>query len=317
MTALSTAIRGQNDCGPGAITSGGGLIRGVPARGRDFPGRTARSDRQAFTLIELLVVIAIIAILAAMLLPALAKAKDKAKTTQCLSNFKQLQLCYQMYGGDNNDFLPPNAVGGANSWITNATSEVLPDGIKGGVLYPYNQSVKIYACPADQKMVPAGGLSAQQAIQLRNEGIPASPGGQIPQWRTCSINFPLGGLNGTSTTTGAILATGVRAIAKASQITTPVPTQMFVFVDENEYSVDDGCFALDPAGSGQNRWWNMPGSRHNKGCIFSYADGHAEYMKWHGTVVPAEENDPNYKPYTPADTSDDLARVQAGTLPLP
>jgi len=80
--------------------------------------------------------------------------------------------------------------------------------------------------------------------------------------------------------------------------------------------VDDGAFAMYTAASGTLQWWNMPGSRHNKkGCIFSFADGHAELWTWHGSVVPAAENNPNYAPYTPADTSDDLARVQACTCP--
>src|SRR5665647_881250 len=108
--------------------------------------RSFRFLIRAFTLIELLVVIAIIAILAAMLLPALAKAKAKAKATQCLSNMKQLQLCYQMYIGDNNDNMPLNVSSSATSTATNSGSWIGGDAqhdattgnIKQGVLYQYN-----------------------------------------------------------------------------------------------------------------------------------------------------------------------------------
>jgi prepilin-type processing-associated H-X9-DG protein len=84
--------------------------------------------------------------------------------------------------------------------------------------------------------------------------------------------------------------------------------------------VDDGCFAMYPAGSGVNEWWNMPGARHNKGMTWTFADGHAEYIRWHGAVVPNAENNAAYTPYTQADpvgTSDDLPRVQAATVPYP
>jgi prepilin-type processing-associated H-X9-DG protein len=90
---------------------------------------------------------------------------------------------------------------------------------------------------------------------------------------------------------------------------------MIVFVDENEFSVDDGDFAIDPLDqngkSTQNRWWNLPGSRHGKGTTWSFADGHAEYWKWHGSAVLTFNG---Y--YQAADSSDDLARVQACTSPL-
>jgi prepilin-type processing-associated H-X9-DG protein len=91
----------------------------------------------------------------------------------------------------------------------------------------------------------------------------------------------------------------------------PQPNQMIVFVDENEYSVDDGDFAIYPAGSGQKQWWNLPGNRHGNGTTWSFADGHAEHWKWHGTAVLTFTG---Y--YQAADSSDDLARVQACTCPL-
>src|ERR1035437_7863567 len=140
---------------------------------------------RAFTVIELLGVIAIIAILAGMLLPAAAKAKAKAKETQCLNDYKQLQLCYQMYIGDNNDQLPLNFVNNPpQNWILGrAQTDVTTTNIQNGVLYPYNKSAAIYACPANTKMITASG----------GFGVTTT----VPQTRTCSIEYAMGG-NDTS-----------------------------------------------------------------------------------------------------------------------
>jgi prepilin-type processing-associated H-X9-DG protein len=244
-------------------------------------------------------------------LPALAKAKAKAKTTQCLSNMRQLQLCWHMYIDDNNDCLPlngatstpgPGGNGLPNSWIQgNAQADPAVPWIANGVLYPYNKAAAIYACPANTRQLT----------------YPANPpttwtASQGPQARTVSINYPLGGFK-PDDTSGSALATGVRGLRKYNEINppNPRPNQMIVFADENEYSVDDGDFAIYPAGSGNNKWWNLPGSRHSNGTIWSFADGHAEYWKWHGTAVL---NFTAY--YQDADSSDDLARVQACTSPL-
>ena len=92
---------------------------------------------------------------------------------------------------------------------------------------------------------------------------------------------------------------------------------MIVFVDENEYSVDDGDFAMYPTGSGNNQWWNLPGNRHNRGTTWSFADGHAEYWKWHGaSVLTFVKYYQDADPVSGPGSSDDLARVQACTSPL-
>ena len=119
--------------------------------------------RQGLHLDRVLVVIAIIAILAALLLPALANAKQKALTASCLNDLKQLQLCYQMYVKDNNNDLPPNQVTSgtastATSWCgaSAAQFDTTTTNIQTGLLYQYNTSVKIYRCPADTKMISPG-----------------------------------------------------------------------------------------------------------------------------------------------------------------
>ncbi len=246
-----------------------------------------------FTLIELLVVIAIIAILAAMLLPALTRAKEKGQTTQCLNNLKQLQICYRMYVDDFNDMLPPNTSSGSsvtltNSWIIgDAQADITTDNIRQGLLFPYNQSVGIYVCPANRNRTAPR--------------LPLYPSG-APQTRTCSIDYALG--------SGNPVYRGVAPIAKFTGIVNPAPTLKVVFVDENEKSVGDGCFGIYPASSGKQAWWNLPGSRHNHGCTLSFADGHAEVWRWRGSAVLTYTADSQA-----ADTSDDLPRMQRATIP--
>ena len=219
--------------------------------------------RTAFTLIELLVVIAIIAILAALLLPALSRAKEKALNTQCLSNLKQLQLCYQMYLGDNNDNLALNhaspTASANDSWVLgNGKTDTTTDNIQKGYLFPYNTSVKIYVCPADRSTTPL---------------TMGSPVGR-PRTRHYSIVFNLGGD-----------VTGAYTILKGAAITAPGPVLQSVFWHEDPRSMDNGAYGIIAPGTWD--WWNLPASLHSKGCNMSFFDGHVEHWKWRGTSVLA------------------------------
>jgi prepilin-type N-terminal cleavage/methylation domain-containing protein/prepilin-type processing-associated H-X9-DG protein len=286
-----------------------------------------KASKVAFTLIELLVVIAIIAILAAILLPVLSRAKAQGLKANCINNFKELQLCYRMYVDDNNDYLPENFLAGgvSNSWVVgNAQTDYNTFNIRHASIYSYNQNPKIYACPANTYPFVVTALNAYDdsgnVLKLKQP---------IPQTRTCSIEYSMGG-NSVNSQYGPWTVTtspGWNTYAKLSSVQTTRLSAKITFVDEASGGVDDGVFALWPMNSGINNWWNMPTSRHDRGGVFSFVDGHVEYHKWHGSAVPnnsmqllgAGSNPvgPVYpsSPYWPADpvgTSDDLPWVQAG-----
>jgi len=226
------------------------------------PAASAERSKRGFTLIELLVVIAIIAILAAMLLPALGRAKAKAQGTACLSNLKQVQLCWVMYCEDNRDRIPPNvdgyAVGGwVGGWLQNQqdATNVLMLMEPRGLLWPYNKSLGIYKCPADKSAVKIG---------------PS----YLPRVRSLSMN---GCMNGNSWYTEQIRRTHF-TFRKTTEILRPAPAMAFVFLDEHPDSIDDGYFLVFV--DRKALWANMPANYHNGACGLSFADGHAEIHKW-------------------------------------
>ena len=238
----------------------------LPAIHSPAEQRSTAVRQRAFTLIELLVVIAIIAILAAMLLPALSKAKNRAKEIGCLNNLKEMQLAWIMYADDFNQNIPPNGKSSesAANWVpglmsnaSDATNTLL---LQEGVLYVYNKSTGIYKCPAD---------------------ILPNPQSGVVTVRSYSMNCYMNGSDVGNTHDGL---TGYVVNTKLTQIKTPVTSSAFVFVDESPNTIDDGQFGLSPAGQNNSvdSWLNYPTARHNDAAGFSFADGHAEDFRWLG-----------------------------------
>lgn len=230
--------------------------------------------RHAFTLIELLVVIAVIAILAALLLPALAKSKQQAWRSTCQNNVRQLQLGWTMYANDFGDILPHNSVGtGAGEslknigwcagimWLNSDTGhditmstntdllvgdQYAPFGSIGG----YVKNPAIYHCPGDRSTVTITGQV-------------------LPRARSMSMNGYMG---------APIQNPAFREFMKMQDMIVPGPSDAWVFIDEREDSINDGLFAVD-AGA-HYAIVDYPGDYHGGGSCLSFADGHMEYHKW-------------------------------------
>ena len=243
----------------------------LPLRSSSFPWLTSvylPRAAAAFTLIELLVVIAIIAILAAILLPALSRAKASGQSAACFNNLKQIQAAGKMYEADFNDWFPPNMarmVGGypqsiSNSWVLgNAQHDLDTSNILSGSLYIYTRSPAVYRCPADRATV-SGSDSVAHTRSYSLEGWLGS-------------NFLLYGLTWPSP--WPWMPPGYVWKTKASLITVPGPADVFAFIDDNERTIDDGIFVI-----GDIHWYECPADRHNQGANLSFLDGHVEHHRW-------------------------------------
>jgi prepilin-type N-terminal cleavage/methylation domain-containing protein/prepilin-type processing-associated H-X9-DG protein len=272
------------------------------ANARVFPGRAP--GLRAFTLIELLVVIAIIAILAALLLPVLSQAKGRAQGMACLNNGKQLMTAVTLYTGEHDQFYPPNPDGGTTdpgyNWCagmagTTGADEFNPDLIRDptrSLLIDYlGGNNAVFKCTADTRQGPYQGTN------------PALMGKTVPAARTFSMNNAVGTIDpGFDAITGPgagaphsgtpnLSVNGPwlnnqdthrrnspwRTFGKATDAGAPGPSKLWVLVDENVLSLNDAalCFGME-----QPIWYDSPGSAHNGGCGFAFADGHSEAHHW-------------------------------------
>ena len=241
--------------------------------------------RRAFTLLELLVVIAIIGILAALLLPVLARAKETAKRVGCLNNQRQLGLAWEIYSGDSGGNLPLNdwelsgttARSTSNSWVVgNAAVDIDPATITRGSIFAEAKNPEIYKCPADYGVIQDT---------------------SIPRYRSFALSCYMGGPMENT------VEYGFKPLRQSSQI--QKPSQSLTFIDEDVLTLDDGHFLY---ATNYNNWLNVPGWRHQNGTVLTFADAHAEYWKWRSAHPTSTWFD------TGSDLTDPLALVDLKRL---
>ena len=271
-----------------------------------------------FTLIELLVVIAIIAILAAILMPVLSHARQKAQGTQCLNNGHQMMTAMTIYSSENHDFFPPNPDDGniqpGYNWCSGSAgigeqqefdTDVLSDPSLSLLIGYLGGNVKLFRCPADIRQGLYDGTNAammgKTVFSARTFSMSQSVGtvdacydemerGQPSSQDHCGIpSLPVNGpwLNGQKTN---LRNDPWGTYGKFSAVINPSPSMLWVLVDENPEGLNDAAFAFR---MDQPAWIDAPGSYHNGACGFAFADDHSEIHKWQGTPEPASDANPN------------------------
>jgi type II secretory pathway pseudopilin PulG len=263
------------------------------AGNRQLPQRHPRRE-SGFTLLELMVVAAIIIIVVGMLSAALTQTRTRTMRVACLNNMKQLQLAWTMYADDHSDFIAlnrtaprgPGNIGIAaaprnstNSWVAgNPKEDRTTENITRGTLFPYVKASEVYRCPMDTSTTRSG----------------------TARTRSYSINAYLGGDDDSLDS---------RVKTKVSDLATPGPDRVFVFIEEHEESVWGGGFVVLPREQfslNGGAWNSTPSDRHMQGCNLTFADNHLEYWKWR---APKRANLNNTVISSPKDLRD-LRRLQ-------
>ncbi len=225
---------------------------------------------KGFTLIELLVVIAIIAILAALLLPALAKARQHAHRIKCLNNQRQLAITGVLYSTDNNEALVPNGaqqpanaqreilwvLGDYHSFVSALTNDIYLLDPKYAAFARYLKTKGVYKCPSDS------------TTYVLNQGRP------VPQIRSCSLNVYLAPNAGVS----QHISSRYRVFWKSTDILAPANT--FTFMDVTPQNLCTPAFIVLMPGTAYDQFFHFPATHHNRGGVLSFADGHAEAHRW-------------------------------------
>ncbi|MGA2174673.1 MAG: prepilin-type N-terminal cleavage/methylation domain-containing protein [Verrucomicrobiota bacterium] len=242
---------------------------------------SAKADEKAFTLIELLVVIAIIAILAALLLPALANAKRQTQGIDCMSNLKQLSFAaMSLYTADNRGFMAPNGsesfqptLAEVLAYLSGTAGNTDPQWCPGredetqmssnvfimvGLIYPYVKTDKVYLCPADKSTVP---------------------GSKLPKTRSMSMNAFM---STAPESLGNVDTSKCHIYYKETDLTIGGAANLWLLMDENPYSINDAFMIIDPTKGG---WIDWPATYHLKANGIAYADGHCLIHKWTDPLV--------------------------------